>query len=369
VDEAAVVRPAAVLRDRLRLDGGFGLGRVMIHLRAGVDVLALASHGDSDVVVGGAAALQDRRRVQHRRLRAHRARNPLHAPALLGDGALRVEVVRVFRPVLDGRVLDVGVLVDEDFNTATVKIEFRVLRGGTALDVVDLRSFLSDDERMLELAHPLGVHPEVRLNRHVDSGVFGDVDERAAGPDGTVERGELVVARGDALRHEVLADEFFVLLDRLIHVTEDDALLLPALLHVLVDNLRFVLRADAGEGVFLGFGDAQLVEGVFDVVWKFGPVVHAGADVDVRPNVGDDLVDVNFAQVRLTGPVGRHRHLLELFERSQAALQHPLRLVFVLRDDADRLLGEALLGLEGRLLLLFELETGLGVRLFEIVLF
>src|SRR6056297_3100047 len=34
VDEPAVVGAAAVLRDRLRLDGGFGLGRVMIHLRA-----------------------------------------------------------------------------------------------------------------------------------------------------------------------------------------------------------------------------------------------------------------------------------------------------------------------------------------------
>ena len=50
-----------------------------------------------------------------------------------------------------------------------------------------------------------------------------------------------------------------------------------------------------------------------------------------------------------------------MLERAQAALQHPLRLVFVLRDDADRLLGETLLALEGGLLLLLELEAGLGV--------
>src|SRR6056297_3476495 len=91
-------------------------------------------------------------------------------------------------------------------------------------------------------------------------------------------------------------------------------------------------------------------------------------DVDVRSDVRDDLVDVDFAQVRLAGPVGRHRHLLELLERAQAALQHPLGFALVLGDDADRLLGEALLGLEGGLLLLLELEAGLGVCLFEVVL-
>src|SRR6056297_3185616 len=59
VNEAAVVRPAAVLRDRLRLDGRLRVRRVVVHLRTRVDVLPLAREGDGDVVVGGAAALQD----------------------------------------------------------------------------------------------------------------------------------------------------------------------------------------------------------------------------------------------------------------------------------------------------------------------
>jgi len=75
-----------------------------------------------------------------------------------------------------------------------------------------------------------------------------------------------LLSLGDALRHEVLADDLFVLSDGLVHVTEDDALLLPLLLHVLVDDLRLVLGADAGERVLLGLRNAQLVEGVFDLV-------------------------------------------------------------------------------------------------------
>ncbi len=46
VDEAAVVRATAVLADGFRLDGGVGAGRVVVHFRAGVDVLSFASECD-----------------------------------------------------------------------------------------------------------------------------------------------------------------------------------------------------------------------------------------------------------------------------------------------------------------------------------
>ena len=82
------------------------------------------------------------------------------------------------------------------------------------------------------------------------------------------------------------------------------------------------------------------------------------SDADVGPDVRDDFVDVDLAQVGLAGSIGRHRHLLIPFERAQAALQHPLRFVSVLGDDADGLLGQALFGFERGLLLFFELEAG-----------
>jgi len=368
VDQPAVVRAAAVFRDGLRFDGRLRVGRVVVDLRAGVDVLALAGHGDGDVVVRRARSLQDGRGVQHSGLRAHAARDPLHRALFLADSALGVEVIGVFRPVLHGRVLDVGVLADEHFDATTVEVERGVLRRGTALDVVDLGVVLSDDERVLELAHPFAVHTEVRLHGHVDRGIFGDVDEGTAGPDGAVKRGELVVARGDTLRHEVFFDELFVLLDGLVHVTEDDAFLLPAFLHVLVDDLRFVLGADAREGVLLGFRNAQLVESVLNLLWEVLPVLRAAACLNVGTDVGDNLVDIDFREVRRAGPALWHRHLLELLQRAQTALKHPLWFVLVFRDDPDSLLGEALLSLEGGLLLLLELEAGFGVGLFEMVL-
>lgn len=63
MDETSVVGAAAVLGDRLGLNGRLGVGRVVIDLRAGVNVLALASERDGNVVIRRARTLQDRRWV------------------------------------------------------------------------------------------------------------------------------------------------------------------------------------------------------------------------------------------------------------------------------------------------------------------
>ena len=68
---------------------------------------------------------------------------------------------------------------------------------------MDLGTFLDEDQGPLELAHVLGVDPEVGLERDVDLHAGRDVDERAARPDRRVERGELVVVGRDD-RAEVL---------------------------------------------------------------------------------------------------------------------------------------------------------------------
>jgi hypothetical protein len=56
-----------------------------------------------------------------------------------------------------------------------------------------------------------------------------------------------------------------VLAERGVRVEEDHALLLEVLLQLVVDDLRLVLGADAGEILLLRLRDAQLVPGVLDV--------------------------------------------------------------------------------------------------------
>jgi len=52
----------------------------------------------------------------------------------------------------------------------------------------------------LELAHILGVDPEIRLERDLDVDALRDVDEAATAPDSAVERCELLSAAGSPSR-------------------------------------------------------------------------------------------------------------------------------------------------------------------------
>ena len=189
--------------------------------------------------------------------------------------------------------------------TARVQRVGRVDRRGAALDVVDVGVLVDDDQRPLELAHVLGVDAEVGLQRDLDVHALGHVDERAAGPDRRVERGELVVADRDH-RAEVLLEDLRVLAQAGVGVEEDDALLLEVLADLVVDDLGLVLRGDARhQALLLRLGDAELVVRVLDV----------GRQVVPRRRLllgrADEVLDVVEVDARQVGAPGRHRLALE----------------------------------------------------------
>ena len=330
LEQAAVGGAAAVLGDRLGEDRGRGLRRRVDDLAAGVLVLALAGEGDREDLAVGFAPEQVDRRVLHRQFRAEVAVDPLHRRLFLGDRALGDQVEDVLRPVLDRRVADPRALFGDDLDHRRVQRVGRVDRRGAALDVVDVGALLADDQRPLELAHVLGVDPEVGLQRHLDLDPGRDVDEGTARPDRRVERGQFVVVGRDD-RRPVLADEVLVLAQRGVHVGEDHALRLELLVDLVVDDLGLVLGADAGEEFALRLGDAEPVEGVFDVLGDLAPVAAVlvrGADEVV------DVVEVDLAEV--AAPV-RGRSAFEVLERLEPEVTHPLRLVLVVGDRFDDL--------------------------------
>src|SRR5690606_34758066 len=138
---------AAAAGHRLGDDAGRGVGRGVHHLGAGVLVLVLARARDRQGLALGVLAEQVDGRVLHGDLGADVAVDPLHGGALVGDGALGHQVVDVVRPVLDGRVADAGVLLDDDLHDRRVQRVRLVDRGGTALDVVDVGALVGDDQR------------------------------------------------------------------------------------------------------------------------------------------------------------------------------------------------------------------------------
>jgi hypothetical protein len=106
-----------------------------------------------------------------------------------------------------------------------------------------------------------------------------DVDERAARPDGRVQRGELVVTGGDD-GAEVLLEQLGVLAQPGVGVDEDDALGLQVLADLVVDDLGLVLGGDAGDqALLLRLGDAETVVGRADVL---GEVLPAASPSSAR---------------------------------------------------------------------------------------
>ena len=201
--------------------------------------------------------------------------------------------------------------------------------GGAALDVVNVRTLVGNDERALELSHGRGVDAEVRLQRDRHMNALGDVDEGTARPRGRVQRRELVVAGRHTLA-KVFLEDFGVLTQAGVGVREDDALALQVFLDLLVDDLGLVLGGDAGDQAgLLGFGDTQAIIGVTDFLGQVLPVV----DLSIRgAHVVLERVKVHVRQIRAPR---RHRLALEQLEGLEATLPHPLRFVLHVRDKTD----------------------------------
>src|SRR5436190_5111371 len=339
LEQAAVRAAPAVLGDRLGEDVRGRVRGGVDDLAAGVLVLAVAGERDRQDLAVGALAHQVDARVLHRELRTEVAVDPLDRRVGVGPRALGHEVEDVVGPVLDRRVADPRARLGEQLDDRGVEAVARVRRRRAALDVVHVGALVGDDDRALELAHVLRVDAEVGLQRHLDVDARRHVDERAARPDGAVERRQLVVVGRDQ-RADVLAHEVLVLAQRGVHVHEDDALGLELLVDLVIDGLGLVLRADAGEELALGLGDAKAVEGLLDVL---GDVVPGAAGLLAGTDEVVDVVEVDVGEHRRAPR--RHRAREEVVERLEAELAHPLRLGLELGDLLDDLARQTLRGL------------------------
>jgi hypothetical protein len=268
------------------------------------------------------------RRVLHRDLRTDVAVDPLHHGVLVGRRALGDEVVDVGRPVLDRRVSYARALLGDDLDHGGVQRVGRVDRCRAPFDVVHVGTFVRDDQRPLELAHVLGVDPEVSLERDVDVHARWHVDERATRPHRRVQRGELVVVRRDQ-RAEVLLHQVRVIAERRVHVGEQDTDVVELLLDLVVDDLGLVLRRNPAEVLLLGLGDPELVPRALDVLGQFLPVLG------LLLGRADEVVDVGEVDVGQIGAPPRHRTPLEVLQRLQPELAHPVRLGLQRRDLLD----------------------------------
>ena len=145
-------------------------------------------------------------------------------------------------------------------------------------------------------------------------------------PDQTAEfrARELVVGRRNDLA-EVFADQVGVFTDRRIRVGEDHALLGKIFLQRAVDDFAFELGFDAGQELLLRLGNAELVEGLLDLIRN---VVPGLALMIGWLEIVEDVLEVD---VDVAAPLG-HRLGIRKSRATQAEFPHPAGLVLHLRN-------------------------------------
>ena len=209
--------------------------------------------------------------------------------------------------------------------------------GGAALNVVNVRALVSDDQGALELAHVLGVNTEVGLQRNLNVNSRGNVHEGTTGPHCGVQRGELVVTNRDD-GAEVLLEQLGVLAQTGVGVDEDHALLLQVLANLVVHDLGLVLCSHTrDQRVTLRLGNTQALVGGADILGQFLP----GAGLTLgRTHEVLDVVEVDFGKIRAPGG---HGLTLEELQRLQTHVQHPLGFVLLRGDVTHDVLVQAAL--------------------------
>ena len=175
------------------------------HLGAGVGLLPVVSERHRVELAHGVVALKDDARVlpgdgrAGLHLRPGNLRVHTCAFAALGDEVIdpalaRLGVPRI--PVLDGRVLDLGVVVRNQLNDSSMQLVLVANRCGATFEVAHIGALIGDDQGALELARLRRVNAEVGQELHRTANPLGDVHERPVGEHGRVERGEEVVGVG-----------------------------------------------------------------------------------------------------------------------------------------------------------------------------
>ena len=108
------------------------------------------------------------------------------------DAAAAFRVARI--PVLHRRIFDLGVVERDQLDDRGMQLVLVALRRRAAFEIADIGALVGDDQRALELAGVLLVDAEIGRQFHRAAHARRDVDERAVGEDGRVQRRVEIVA-------------------------------------------------------------------------------------------------------------------------------------------------------------------------------
>ena len=325
----------------------------MDHLGAGVGLLVIVGDRDRIKFADAVVAVEHAARIFPGDCRAGFDLRPRHLAALaLAQCALGHEIIDAAEalgiagiPVLDGRIFDLGIVQCDQLHHRGVKLVLVAHRRGATFEIADIGALVGDDQSPLELPGILGIDTEIGAEFHRTAHALGHVNEGAVRKDRAVERREIIVVhRHDAA--EPFLHQLGIFADCLADRQENH----PGALQLLAEGRRdahavehrvdrdLARALDAREHFLLLDRDAELFINLenlgVDLVERRQLRLRLGRRVIISVLV----IDRRDIELR---PVGR-LHRLPVPERLQSPVEHPLGLVLLRRDEADRVFGKPL---------------------------
>ena len=173
--------------------------------------------------------------------------------------------------------------------------------------------------------------------RHIDKG--------ATRPYSTVKSRKFVILWRNQL-HKVFLYQILIIPQGSFHIRINHTLLYQIFLNTVIYHLRIILGTYASQGGLLCLWNTQAVKGGFNVLRYILPLAgHLG----IRLYIGNDFIHVQLREIRTPG---RQPHGVVYLQCLQAAFQHPLRIMLADRNIPYYILGKALLGFVGRVILI-----------------
>jgi len=174
-----------------------GLISSVNHFGAGILVLAISRQRDADDLAASLSSLQYNARIFHRQPGSDVAIDPFDLGSLQSQSTLCDEVKDVWRPVLNGDVLDLRAGKRDQFNNRGVESSRCKFRRRTALHVHHFRAFVRDDQCPFKLPEIFRIDSEVSLQRMFHLHARGDINKTSPAEDCAIQRAELVVTSRD----------------------------------------------------------------------------------------------------------------------------------------------------------------------------
>ena len=286
---AAEGADAAALRNRTRVNEARSVRRVVHHLTAGVQVLAMTGKGYARELTVRALTIQNAHGIQVGNMGAKGAANPFNGAALSYQRTLSIQVIHILGPVFNGAVAQLSIFSNKKLYTASMQIGHIIFRRTAALDKVQICALIHDNQGMLKLACALRVKAEVGLqgNGHLHSLRY--IHKGAAGPNCAVEGCKFMI-RGRNELHKMLLHHLRIRsVQSAFHIGINHALLLNLLAHIMVHKLAVILRAHACQAGLLGLGNAQTLEGVLNIV---GNILPFALHLSIGAHIGHNIIHI-----------------------------------------------------------------------------